>query len=251
MSGALFLLPNLLWPDSRFEDFFPKRVSDIVHSLDGLIAESEKGGWRFLRHFFSHEKIKTFPVRYLNEHTKLVEIEELLQPLLKGERWGMVSDAGLATIADPGSELVFAAKKRNIQVEAFPGPSSIVLALMLSGFSAQSFSFYGYLPIDPVAFKERILSFEKEVAQTHLWMETPYRIRQRMQQIVLTLKEETLLCLALDLTLPRQEVIVAPIREWKRRDFSSFHKRLAIFLIGQDPFKEALRPQSHKKAGLF
>jgi 16S rRNA (cytidine1402-2'-O)-methyltransferase len=241
MTGELFLLPNLLGEGLHFEDFFPKNLEKIVHSLNGLIAESEKGGWRFLRHFFSHEKIKSFPVCLLNEHTRPSEIEELLSPLEKGELWGVVSDAGLTSIADPGCELVFAAQKKKIPVRAIPGPSSIVLALMLSGFSGQNFSFYGYLPIEDSGFKAKIASFEKDVTRTHVWMETPYRVRERLQEIVCTLKEDTLFCLALDLTLPTQEVIVETIREWKLRDFSLFHKRLAIFLIGQNPFKRSFK----------
>jgi 16S rRNA (cytidine1402-2'-O)-methyltransferase len=239
MIGKLFLLPNLLGKDLIWDDFFPKKIGDTVLSLRGLYAESEKGAWRFLRHFFSQEKIATFPLRLVNEHTKRCEIEELLQPLLKGEEWGLISDAGVPILADPGSQLVFAARNKGIEVMAFSGPSSILLSLMLSGFSGQSFSFYGYLPIESISFKERIVAFEKDPHKTHIWMETPYRVQKRLCEMMGLLKEETLFCLALDLTLPTQEVIVKRIKEWKKSDLSRFHKRLAIFLMGQDPLKQS------------
>ncbi len=235
MKGSLFLLPNLLAEGLPWDDFFPKKVAEIVASLQGLIVESEKGGWRFLRHFFSQEKIASFPIRLLNEHTREELLEELIAPLLKGERWGLISDAGLPCIADPGAQLVFAARKRGVFIEAFPGPSSIVHALMLSGFSGQSFCFHGYLPIEKESFRAKLLSFEKNMSTTHLWMETPYRVQSRLQEMVGFLQEKTLLCLSCDLALASQEVIVATIREWKKRDLSSFHKRLAIFLMGQVP----------------
>jgi 16S rRNA (cytidine1402-2'-O)-methyltransferase len=238
VTGALFLLPNLLGEGLRYEEFFPPAIEKIVHSLDGLIAESEKGGWRFLRHFFSHEKISQFPVRYLNEHTPKHMIEEMLKPMTLGEKWGLISDAGIPSIADPGASLVFEAHRLKIPVTALAGPSSIILALQLSGFPAQSFSFHGYLPIEVDAFREKIRFFEKE-GTTHLWIETPYRVQKSLQIIVDSLSAESYFCLALDLTLPTQEVIVEKVKDWKKRDLSLFNKRRAIFLLGKPDSKKS------------
>src|SRR5690606_19465422 len=122
-----------------------------VSKIDGIIAESPKGARRFLRHFsfekFSH--ISEIPTLLLNEHTHEKEKIELLAPLLKGETWGLVSDAGLPCIADPGSDLVFLARTKGIAIQSFPGPSSILMALQLSSLPAQSFAFHGYAKKKP------------------------------------------------------------------------------------------------------
>src|SRR5262249_13098213 len=143
---TLFLLPNLLDETLAWEPFLPASVAAAVQSLDGLIAESEKEGRRYLRRFVNHERMAATPIRLLNEHTQPKEIGELLEPLIRGERWGLISDAGLPCIADPGAPLVLLAHEKKIRVETFSGPSSIVMALQLSGLSGQRFAFHGYLP---------------------------------------------------------------------------------------------------------
>ena len=137
----LLLLPNVL---SEEESTFCHLALDLgkkIGSLDGLIAESEKGGRRYLKRFTFPEgrTFRDVPIRLLNEHTESKQLNELLDPILKGETWGIVSDAGLPCIADPGALLVSLARKKGVNIEAISGPSSVFLALMLSGLSAQKF----------------------------------------------------------------------------------------------------------------
>lgn len=144
MLGKLFLLPNLLDESLPIEPFFPLSVREAVCSIQGLIAESDKMARRYLRKFLSHDDMAKMPLAILNEHTK--ELHELLKPIERGEVWGLISDAGLPCIADPGADLVWLAHQKNLSVSTFVGPSSIVIALQLSGFGGQLFSFHGYLP---------------------------------------------------------------------------------------------------------
>ena len=132
---GLYLLPNLLSEELDHRDYLPRSVDEIIPKLDGVFAESPKGARRYLKRF-TYPEPKTFrevPIELLNEHTKIEDLEELLIPLKRGESWGIVSDCGLPVLADPGSGLILLAHKHQIPVHAYPGPSSIVQALMLSG----------------------------------------------------------------------------------------------------------------------
>ncbi|HXF29241.1 MAG TPA: SAM-dependent methyltransferase, partial [Chlamydiales bacterium] len=144
----LYLLPNLLDETCDASLQLPKAVFDAVAEIDGLICENEKEGRRFLKRFRTKKILQEMPLQLLNEHTPSKDLEALVAPLIKGQTWGLVSDAGLPCIADPGAPLVQLARKKNIAIRAFAGPSSLMMALQLSGFSGQRFSFYGYLPKD-------------------------------------------------------------------------------------------------------
>jgi 16S rRNA (cytidine1402-2'-O)-methyltransferase len=209
----------------QVEDFLPSSVSKAVASLQGLIAESEKCARRYLRKFVSHERMQQIPLVCLNEHTK--EVAPLLAPLLKGEVWGLISDAGLPCIADPGSDLVALAHLHGIPVETFPGPSSILMALQLSGFSGQRFSFHGYLPKEPEA---KIRELEALQGVTHLWIEAPYRSEKMLQTLKQVLHPKTWVCVAASLTLPQQRVMSQPIAKWRDSSWG-LAKESAIFLL--------------------
>lgn len=220
----LFLLPNLLSPDATIEDSFLPSVATIVQSLDGLIAESPKGGRAFLKHF----KRLDLPQAVLNEHTK--DLEELLLPLQKGEQWGLVSDCGLPCLGDPGAQLVLRAKNLNIPVQALSGPSSIPLALMLSGLPAQSFTFHGYLERDQAKLQAQLLALQKQKT-THLFIETPYRNEKLLGILLKTLLPSTLLSVAWDLTAPSQNVLTFSIQQWKQKPLPQIEKHPALFLF--------------------
>lgn len=207
----LYLLPNLLSPDADPGGTFVPQVAQIVLTLQGLIAESHKAGRQFLRRFGKLE----LPLLLLNEHTQSQELDLLLAPMKKGEHWGLISDAGLPCLADPGSSLVLRARKEEIPIQAIAGPSSILLALMLSGLPAQSFTFHGYLERDPARLHQQLLSLQKQKT-THLFIEAPYRNDKLLQTLLRTLHPETLLCVASNLTSPNQLVLTHPIRHWKQ-----------------------------------
>jgi 16S rRNA (cytidine1402-2'-O)-methyltransferase len=214
----LYLLPNILHEQAAW-DFKPP-------PLDALIAESEKGGRAYLK----RHGLGVLPVYLLNEHTK--DIQDLLS--LKEPRVGLISDAGMPCLADPGSLLVFSARKRNIEIVAFPGPSSILLGFMLSGFSGQSFTFHGYLQRDGSELAKQIRSFPKKTTQ--IFIEAPYRNDKMVQYLLKNLHDRDQLCIAWNLTGPDEGVVSQSVKEWKASPPPSLDKKPAIFLV----FKEAL-----------
>jgi 16S rRNA (cytidine1402-2'-O)-methyltransferase len=176
------------------------------------------------------------PIRLLNEHSNSQSWCELLEPLKKGEIWGLVSDAGLACIADPGAELVSLARKAGIQVRAVLGPCSIIHALMLSGFSGQQFIFHGYLPKDREIRQKKLKNMEKSAISegfTQIFMEAPYRSHTLLREGLEILHEETQLTVAWDIDCPGETVITARVASWKRQALPSIEKKPAIFLIAK------------------
>jgi len=233
-SPALLLLPNLLTETRHHDLFLPPSVDRAVVTLDGLIAESEAGGRRFLSHFPLEKKVHEIPIALLNEHTPDEDYDFLLEPIKQGERWGLISDAGLPCIADPGSKLVARARKLGIAVQAFVGPCSFVLALMLSGLPGQRFAFHGYLNKEPKEREREIRLLQKRAQEDHatqIFMEAPYRNQHLLKSLLDTLPDETDLCVAWDLTLPTQGVVTQKIATWKKIPLPNLEKKPAVFLI--------------------
>lgn len=223
----LYLLPNLLDDTLEHTAFLPPTIKEIVESLDGVICESEKPARRFLGRF----KRAQLPLKVLNEHTPKAEIPALLE--LPGT-WGLVADAGLPCIADPGSELVRLAHKKNVEVVALVGPSSLVMALMLSGFSGQRFTFHGYLTREKPDRKIQIRQLEqksKKEASSELFIEAPYRNQEVLQDLISELQPSTQLAVACDLTSPTQEVHVKTIKEWRAEPLPNINKRPTVFIL--------------------
>lgn len=231
---VLLLLPNLIGDQRHHEPYLPSSVDKAVTSLNGLIAESETAGRRYLGRFMESKEAQKIPIALFNKNTPVDEIDFLLEPIRKGERWGYVSDSGLPCIADPGAELVLRARQTGIQVQAFVGPSSILLALMQSGLQGQQFAFHGYLEKDASKRGKQLLQLEKESQKnnaTQIFMEPPFKNQQTMEQIVNTLSDSTWLCVAWDLTLPDQGIVTQKIETWKKSPLPNLQKRNALFLI--------------------
>jgi 16S rRNA (cytidine1402-2'-O)-methyltransferase len=233
----LILLPNLLHEEEAdFREFLPIVVEEKIALLDGLIAESEKEARRYLKRF-SFPEGKTFrevPLLVLNEHTQSKELPDLLEPILRGQTWGLISDAGLPCLADPGANLVALARQKGVLIEAVSGPSSLFLALMLSGLSAQRFCFRGYLERESDKLSKEIKILEKQSSEQKMTMvciEAPYRVRQLFDALVKELEPSTKLCIALDLTSTQEEVHTCSVSEWRKKTAPSLHKRQAIFLF--------------------
>lgn len=225
MSAVLYLLPNVLAEEVPFDQFFPKTVFEVVKTLDGVIAESERTARRYLAKISGQK-----PIKLLNEHTKPEELASLIEPLEQGQKWGILSDAGLPCIADPGSQLVALAHKKGILVQALVGPSSIVMALQLSGLSAQNFTFHGYLPRDKEERKKYVRALKNE-ARTHLFIEAPYRNQDLLQDLILVLDEKARLAVVWDLTTANERVVSKRVREWRQGPLPDLHKKPAIFLF--------------------
>lgn len=231
---ALLLLPNLLGDTNHHQPYLPVSVDKAVASLDGLIAESASVGRRYLSRFTTKKPANDIPIALFNEHTPDGDIDFLLEPIRKGERWGLISDGGLPCIADPGSKLVHRARNSGIVVQAFVGPSSLLLALMLSGLPAQRFYFAGYLDKEPkkreTEIKEHEKRSKKELA-THLFIEAPYRNRHLLESFLNVLGDKTELCVAWDLTMPTQGVVSQTVGQWKKSPLPNLEKKAAVFLI--------------------
>ncbi|MDJ0651435.1 MAG: SAM-dependent methyltransferase [Simkaniaceae bacterium] len=206
----LYLLPNLLDENLDHDPFLPPSVGKIVSSLDGMIAESPRGARRYMKRFT--DKFRDIPVHLLNKHTK--EIDSLIAPLQKGETWGLIADAGLPVLADPGARLIRRLHTLKVPIETLPGPSSLVYALQLSGLPAQNFTFHGYPPKDEKTLKEKLRTLPKD--QTHLFIEAPYRTDKFLKNLIYNLQGETDLSVSWNLTLPSQGVKTQKIAQWKK-----------------------------------
>jgi 16S rRNA (cytidine1402-2'-O)-methyltransferase len=208
---TLHLLPNILHEESTWE-FCPPHV-------DALIAESEKGGYTYLKRF----RLPQLPLYLLNEHT--ASPHELVR--LSEESVGLISDAGLPCLADPGAQLVSAARERGVAVKAYPGPSSIVLALMLSGLPAQTFLFHGYLEREKAELEKQIRQLAKGI--THVFIEAPYRNHRLLETLLKTLAPDDQLCVCWNLTAPDEQVISQPVKAWK--NLPDIQKKPAVFVL--------------------
>jgi 16S rRNA (cytidine1402-2'-O)-methyltransferase len=168
----------------------------------------------------------------LNKHTPAEEKALFLAPLLNGKDTGLISDAGCPGIADPGAEIVRLAHQENIRVKPLVGPSSLLLALMASGFNGQHFSFHGYLPRDRKERISKLKALEEQserTGQAQLFIETPYRNDQMIDDVLGHCKKNTLFCVAANLTLDNEKVISKPIQFWKKTQ--PFQKQAAVFIL--------------------
>lgn len=231
---ALLLLPNLLGEHRHHEPYLPGSVDRAVITLNGLIAESDREARRFLSRFKMETPVHLIPVAILNVNTKPEDIDFLLEPIIQGERWGYLSDAGLPCVADPGAILVRRARQRGIAIQAFTGPCSITLALMLSGLEGQRFAFHGYIDKEESRRAGKIKQLEKrskEDRATQIFMEAPYKNDYLLQHLIDTLDPETYLCVAWDLTLPSQSVVCQQVGAWKRIPLPQIKDKPAQFMV--------------------
>jgi len=210
---TLHLLPNVLHEAASFE-FHPPQIT-------ALIAESDKGGYAWLKRF----GLPRLPVHLLNEHTK--DLSALLQ--IPEEAVGLISDAGLPCLADPGASLVEQARKKGVAVKAYPGPSSILLALMLSGLPAQSFTFHGYLERDGALLKKQIRGLARDI--THLFIEAPYRNLKLLEALLQELHPQDKLAVAWDLTGPEEGVMSERVELWRKKTRPPIDRRPAVFIF--------------------
>jgi 16S rRNA (cytidine1402-2'-O)-methyltransferase len=232
VKGKLFLLPNLLHHESP-ADSIPEGVLQTTRGLAEFIVESEKSARAFLKKTGIITPQAELIFHILDEQTKPQEIETFLDNAEKGGNIGLLSDAGLPCVADPGAEIVSMAHRRDIQVVPFTGPSSIMLALMASGFNGQNFCFHGYIPIDRDKRSKKIKEMERasqQLNQTQIFIETPYRNQQMLQALTQACNPSTWLCIAADLVSATEFIQSKPISAWKGQQ-QDLHKRPAIFLL--------------------
>lgn len=235
--GTLFLIPVTLGENSDPKIVLPHYVIETARSLRFYIAENPKTCRAFLKSIEIPVSLQEIAVESYGKHDrKEFSPSKFLKPLLEGHDVGLVSEAGCPAVADPGSEIVRIAHEKGIKVVPLVGPSSLLLALMASGFNGQQFRFHGYLPIDPRDRDEWIRDMEHDTNHhyiTQIFIETPFRNVQMFEALMKSLNGDTSLCIASDLTLPSEKVITKSVRDWKKSGAPAIHKVPAVFLVGR------------------
>lgn len=228
----LYLIPTLLGNDD-FDRSIPRWNLEIINSLDVYIVENEKSARKFIKTVLPEKKQSELELYVLDKNTTDQELAELSKLFSGNKNIGILSEAGLPAVADPGARLVRLAHKKNVQVIPLVGPSSILLALMASGMNGQQFKFHGYLPIDKLERKKAIQKLESESKiqnTTQIFMETPYRNNQLLEDLVKFCTPSTLICVACNLTMENEFVSTKTVKEWEQKK-TDFHKKPAIFLL--------------------
>jgi 16S rRNA (cytidine1402-2'-O)-methyltransferase len=233
MKGKLYLIPNLLG-EGNPEDVIPQGVLQIIRGIRYFIVEDVRTARRFLAKVKSEYKIDELFFFELNEHTPPQSIIQYIEPLRESDM-GIISEAGVPGVADPGADIVRLAHKNNIRVVPLTGPSSILMAVMAAGLNGQSFAFNGYLPVKKPERISRIRFYEKRAVtenQTQVFIETPYRNMQLFEDIISVCLPGTMLGLSVNITQPDEFICTLPVSEWKKRKVD-LHKKPAIFLLGK------------------
>ncbi|BCB27093.1 hypothetical protein SKTS_19790 [Sulfurimicrobium lacus] len=248
-TGSLYLIPVPLGEGGDLNAVIPEQAKRLAASLHTFVVEHPKTARQFLKQTGTAIPLQEIRMLTLNEHTHHEELEALLQPLLAGEDVGLLSEAGCPAVADPGANLVRLAHSRNIRVVPLVGPSSILLSLMASGLNGQSFAFLGYLPAEKTERVKKIAEIEltsQRLNQTQIFIETPYRNNQLLQDLVETCGAETELCVASDLTLASEYVMTKRIGEWKKNQ-PDCNKRPTVFLLYHRPSKAKIAAPRQKR----
>lgn len=233
MLGTLYLIPTTIGSEN-WDSVIPQMVINQTCSLKHFIVEDIRTTRRYLSKIGVLTPIDQIDFQLLNEHTKPTEIEMLLNPILSGIDVGLLSEAGLPAVADPGSQLVAIAHRKGIKVVPLTGPSSIFLTLMASGLNGQNFSFVGYLPIKPDERKKRIKQLElrsKQENQTQIFIEAPYRNLHLFQDILKECNTETQLTVGVELTTSSEYISTKKIREWKNSTLPDINKKNCVFCL--------------------
>jgi 16S rRNA (cytidine1402-2'-O)-methyltransferase len=231
-AGSIYLLPNTLG-NTAPEAVIPAAALHRARALDYFIAENPKPARAFLKRIGYPRALQDIRIERLDHNTRAADIASLLAPVLAGRDAGVLSEAGLPAVADPGAGLVRLAHEKNVRVVPLSGPSSIVLALAASGLEGQRFVFHGYLPVKHAALARAIEELERQsrrLSQTQIFIETPYRNDATLAAMLTTLSDDTLVCVAADLTLESETVKTQPVARW-RGQMPSLKGRPAVFLV--------------------
>lgn len=229
---VLYLIPVLLG-ETPIDQAIPNYNKSIVTELKFFIVENIRTARRFLKKCNPGIDIDSLTFYELNKHTEQKDISEFLNPMKLGESIGVMSEAGCPGVADPGADVVAIAQQRGYKVMPLVGPSSILMAIMASGFNGQSFAFEGYLPID---LNERVSKLKQLEArsykenQTQLFIETPYRNQKLAEDILQHCKPQTQLCIATNISCEDEQIITKSIKAWKGK-LPDLNKKPTVFLI--------------------
>lgn len=232
MKGKLYLIPTTLG-DTEPLEVMPISVKKVIEHLDHFIVENEKSARRFIKRITPQKTQPSLELLLLDKYSNDIEIQNYLDVCDSGTSIGLLSEAGVPAVADPGASIVKLAHERGVQVVPLVGPSSILMAMMGSGMNGQNFAFNGYLPIDKSDRKRAIKELEKisrDKNQSQIFIETPYRNEKMLDDLRAILSPDTRVCVACDITLPSEYIKTFTIKEWKNKK-TDLHKRPAIFIL--------------------
>ena len=232
LKGNLYLIPATIG-EGAVDKVIPSYNQSIINKIDIYIVEEVRTARRFLKKAGIIKPIDELTFYVLNEHSKYHEISYYLDDIKVGKHIGLLSEAGVPCIADPGAAIVKIAQSNNINVIPLVGPSSIFMALMASGFNGQQFAFLGYLPVDKKFRVDKLKEIEKNIYQkneTQLFIETPYRNNQMIESILSTCRNETMLCIATDVSMDSEYIKTKSIAQWKK-SIPDINKRATVFLL--------------------
>lgn len=232
--GTIYMLPTLLGGESA-TDVIPAEVIQKTVELRCFIVENIKTARRYLRKLDREFPIDDSTFFILNKKTDASEFRKFIQPAIKGENIGILSEAGCPGVADPGAGIVSVAHANGIHVKPLVGPSSILLALMGSGFSGQEFAFHGYLPKDRKDRIRRLRDFEadtRRTGMTHLFMDTPFRNMNVLEDLLNELNDATVLSIASNITMGDENIQTMTVVDWREKAYD-LSKKPTIFSIGK------------------
>ena len=230
--GKLILIPNLIG-ENNFQDSITKKIVQTIKKTNFYIVENIRSARRYIKKIVPEKSIEEITFFAYGKHNTFNIEEDFLQNILSGNDIGLISEAGVPAVADPGSKIVEYAHQYNIKVTPLVGASSILLALMSSGMNGQNFAFNGYLPIDKKDQIKKIKYLEnisKKTYQTQIFMETPYRNNKLFKTLISVCNNNTKLCIATNITQDNESIITKDIREWKTLKIN-IDKQPSIFLI--------------------
>lgn len=232
MKPSLYLIPVTLG-ETSIERVLPAYNKNVIITIKYFIVENVRSARRFLKKVDTSINIDDLTFYELNKHTDNKLIDNYLDPISKGFDIGIISEAGCPAIADPGSDIVAIAQKRNYNVIPLIGPSSILLSLMASGFNGQSFAFHGYLPIDRNERLRKIKQMEQRILhehQTQIFIETPYRNIKLVEDLIKNCSPSSQLCIAMNITCEDEFIKTKSLKDWKKK-LPDMAKQLCIFLL--------------------
>lgn len=232
-TGVLYLIPVSLG-ESRPETFLPDEVLRVARRLTYFIVENAKTARAELKRIGSPHPLREISIRELPRDPTPADLGALLAPLVVGGSAGLMSEAGVPAVADPGAHLVREAHSQGIRVVPLVGPSSILLALMASGLNGQRFAFHGYLPVREPERCRRVEELEREsqrTGMTQIFIETPYRNAALFATLLETCRPETLLCVAIEVATPGESIVTRTIRAWRAENAPLIARRPAVFLL--------------------
>lgn len=236
MKGTIYMIPCPIADGESVWEVLPKANLDIINSLDYFVVENIRSARRFLSKAGIERKIDDLQFVELNEHTtSSADVERMLRPILEGRSAGVISEAGVPGVADPGADIVALAHKHDIRVVPLVGPSSILMAMMASGQNGQSFSFVGYLPVKEPERTRHIRNLEQRAISersAQIFIEAPYRNIKLFDTLMKSLKPAIRLTVACDITSHDEYIKTATIEQWRRKAVPNIEKRPTIFILG-------------------